>query len=229
MDPLSRITAILTDSLGPMGPLFALGGVGLLLIAVTLPVMLRRPADRFGRIKAQRAAQGGVQGGAAKGQSLRPTTKGAADRLERFSSFLEPQKAEDMSASRLKMLRAGYRDKNAVRMFHFAQLCLGLGLLAVGVIYTLLTQGDGEVSTKAMILSTIGPGAAGYYLPSYWVKRRAQSRQDEIVSGFPDALDMMLVCVEAGQSLDQSILRMARESRAGYPRSPTSSTWWPTR
>ena len=122
-----------------------------------------------------------------------------------------------MSASRLTMLRAGYRGKNAVRIFHFSQLCLGLGLLVVGVIYTLVTQSDGGVSTQMMVLSTIGPGAAGYYLPAYWVKRRAQQRQDEIISGFPDALDMMLVCVEAGQSMDQSIMRMAKESRAGYP------------
>ena len=42
-------------------------------------------------------------------------------------------------------------------------------------------------------------------------------RQNEIISGFPDALDLMLVCVEAGQSLDQSIGRIAKESRAGYP------------
>ncbi|MDJ0825140.1 MAG: type II secretion system F family protein, partial [Rhodobacter sp.] len=54
-------------------------------------------------------------------------------------------------------------------------------------------------------------------LPKYWVNRRQQSRQEEITNGFPDALDMMLVCVEAGQSLDQSILRVAREIRAGYP------------
>ena len=54
-------------------------------------------------------------------------------------------------------------------------------------------------------------------LPKYWVNRRLQSRQEEITNGFPDALDMMLVCVEAGQSLDQSILRVSKEIRAGYP------------
>jgi tight adherence protein C len=68
-----------------------------------------------------------------------------------------------------------------------------------------------------LVISIIGPGAAGYYLPRYWVNRRLQARQGEITSGFPDALDMMLVCVEAGQSLDQSILRVAKELRAGYP------------
>jgi tight adherence protein C len=53
--------------------------------------------------------------------------------------------------------------------------------------------------------------------PKYWVNRRLQSRQEEITNGFPDSLDMMLVCVEAGQSLDQSILRVAKEIKAGYP------------
>jgi tight adherence protein C len=81
----------------------------------------------------------------------------------------------------------------------------------------MFAQSQGEVTTQMMVISTIGPGAAGYYLPQYWVQRRMQMRQEEIISGFPDALDMMLVCVEAGQSLDQSIMRIAKESRAGYP------------
>ena len=54
-------------------------------------------------------------------------------------------------------------------------------------------------------------------MPQYWVQRRLQTRQAEILAGFADALDLMLVCVEAGQSLDQSINRVAQEMRAGYP------------
>lgn len=49
------------------------------------------------------------------------------------------------------------------------------------------------------------------------MQRRLQERQQKITEGFPDALDMMLVCVEAGQSLDHSILRVARETRDSYP------------
>lgn len=63
----------------------------------------------------------------------------------------------------------------------------------------------------------LGPGAAGYLLPKYWVTRRVETRKEEITAGFPDSLDMMLVCVEAGQSLDQSINRVAGELRASYP------------
>ena len=53
--------------------------------------------------------------------------------------------------------------------------------------------------------------------PKYWVTKRQQKRQEEITNGFPDALDMMLVCVEAGQSMDQSIIRVSSEIKAGFP------------
>ncbi len=212
MNPLNTINVMLTDALGPMGPLLALGGVGLFLIIVTIPVMLKKQPDTFAKIRTERTSNGIS---ADKGNALRRGEK--VDKLERFASFLEPQDAETMSAARLKMLRAGYRSKNAVRMFHAAQFALGLGFLAFGVIYAMLVTAHSEVSTQFMIMATIGPGAAGYYLPQYWVQRRLQTRQNEIVSGFPDALDMMLVCVEAGQSLDQSIIRVGKESRAGYP------------
>ena len=209
---LNDINTMLTDTFGPLGPLLVLGGLGLLLILITLPAMLKKRADPFSRLKALRAPSPTAKGA---GPDLRRGDK--VDKLEKFAGFLEPQDAETMTASRMKMLRAGYRDKNAVRMFHFAQFTLGLGFLALGVAYTIYSGTQAELSTKFMIFATIGPGAAGYYLPQYWVQRRLQSRQAEIVSGFPDALDMMLVCVEAGQSLDQSINRIAKESRAGYP------------
>jgi len=212
MNFLSDINALLTDLMGPIGPLAALGGLGLLLVLAALPTMLKKRPEPFDKLKAQRTAVVKAPG---KGPELRRGDK--TDKLEKFSAFLEPQDVETMTASRLKMLRAGYRAKNSVRMFHFAQLVLGLGFLALGVIYTLVVSAQQEVSTQFMVMATIGPGAAGYYLPQYWVTRRLETRKAEIVSGFPDALDMMLVCVEAGQSLDQSINRIAKESRAGYP------------
>ncbi|MFV0491295.1 MAG: type II secretion system F family protein [Pseudorhodobacter sp.] len=214
MEIATRLNTILTETFGPMGPFLALLALGFLLILATLPALLKKRPDRYAQLREQR-----VKHDPKTAQELRAGGAGArgADKLEKYSTFLEPKTAEELSASRLKLLRAGYRDKNAVRLFHFSQLVLGVGLLAIGVLYTLVLQSQGEVSTQTMVLSTIGPGAVGYYLPQYWIQRRIQTREEEIVRGFPDALDMMLVCVEAGQSLDQSIIRVARESRAGYP------------
>ena len=210
---LDSINQMLVDQLGPMGPLFAVGGLGLLLVLLTLPIMLKHKPEPFDKIKQQRDQFAG-----AKKQGLRMGGQGgASDKLQKFSTFLEPQNAEEMSASRMKLLRAGYRARNAVQLFHFSQLVLGISFLLLGIVYTMLKQSQAEVSTQLMVLYTILPGAIGYYLPQYWVQRRLQQRQEEIICGFPDALDLMLVCVEAGQSLDQCIIRLAKESRAGYP------------
>jgi tight adherence protein C len=210
---LSSVNTMLTDALGPLGPLMAVGFLGIVLIIVALPTLMKKETDGFSKLKEQTSKLKGENGGNAPG--LRTQSK--SDKLDKYSSFLEPQDQEQMTAARLKMLRAGYRDKNSVRMFHFAQFSLGLGFLALGVIYAMIMSSKQEVSTQFMIMSTLIPGGAGYYLPQYWVQRRLQARQAEIVAGFPDALDLMLVCIEAGQSLDQSINRIAKESRAGYP------------
>ena len=217
MEFLSNINMFLTNTLGDMGPLLLIGGLGIVLIVVALPTLMKKPPDEFARIKSQRDTSGAKPAKGAKGDALRRAEK--TDKLERFSSFLEPQNAEQLSASRLRMLRAGYRSKNAVRMFHFSQFILGLGMLIIGVVYTLIsTSSSGvEASTQDMLISAFLPAGLGYYLPQYWVNRRLGQRQTEIVSGFPDALDMMLVCVEAGQSIDQTILRVAKETKAGYP------------
>ncbi|QYK40532.1 MAG: type II secretion system F family protein [Paracoccaceae bacterium] len=211
MQFLANIEAMLVANLGPAGPLIAVGALGFMLVLATLPAMLRARPEPFDKLKSQaRAAVITPQG-----QMLRSAKK--VDKLEKFAGFLEPQSAEELSASRMRMLRAGYRSKNAVRIFHFAQLCLGLGLLALGTIYALIVSQSGALTSQQMVLYTILPGALGYYAPIYYVNKRVKQRETEITQGFPDALDMMLVCVEAGQSLDQSILRVARESRAGYP------------
>lgn len=208
---LDSINTMLNDLLGPMGPLIAVGALGLLLVLGTLPFVLNRDADPLDKLKKSTQDSGKSE------EKLVLRQASGHDKLEKYSNFLEPQDKEEYSAIQLKLLQAGYPGKNAVRTFHFAQFALGLGLLAVGAVYALLLQATGEPSTQKMILAIVIPGAAGYMLPKYWVTRRVEARKEEITNGFPDALDMMLVCVEAGQSLDQSIIRVAKEIRAGFP------------
>ncbi|MAQ84820.1 type II secretion system F family protein [Psychromarinibacter halotolerans] len=202
--------SFLTETFGPLGPLLAAGFLGILLILIALPVFLRKQKDPLDRLKEQAQTPN-----ARPEAQLRAQTK--KDKLEKYSDFLEPKDAEEYSAIQLKLLRAGYRQKNAVRMYHFAQFALGAGGLVLGTAYALLLQMTQDPTTQQIILSILIPGAAGYMAPKYWVTRRVAAREEEIINGFPDSLDMMLVCVEAGQSLDQAILRVAREIRAGYP------------
>ncbi|RXV60471.1 pilus assembly protein TadC [Roseovarius sp. A46] len=207
------IIPLLIDSLGPFGPVIALGGFGVLLMLVTLGFMLQQKPDPLDKLKQY---QPGAQAAAGpRKDTLRAKRKNK--KLDKYATFLEPQDSKQLSEMRLKLMQAGYRHRDAVRYFHAAQLGLALGFLALGILYFLLFKAGGETDIKTSIAYILGPGLVGYMMPKYWVTKRQQQRQEEIQDGFPDSLDMMLVCVEAGQSMDQAIIRVAKEIRSSYP------------
>jgi tight adherence protein C len=214
MSLLASVNDWLVGLLGPFGPLIAVGLLGVFLILISLPTFLAKRKDPLDRL---RESESGKSSAAAKADRLR--RQEGRDKLEKYSNFLEPQNAQELSAVRLKLLRAGYQSRNAVRIYHFAQFALGVGFLALGVLYTVYKSlaTDAETTAVTMAYQIILPGAVGYLLPKYWVTRRVETRKVNITNAFPDSLDMMLVCVEAGQSLDQSIVRVAKELRSGFP------------
>lgn len=209
---MSDIMTILTDAMGPLGPILIIGGLGVVLIIVAVVMMSMKPRDPFKRVQ-------GSTGGRGQGQAG-PTLRGGggkADALERFSNFLEPQDAEEFSEVRKLLISAGYRAPSSVRVFYFLQLALGLGLLALGALFLLATAPDKFFEPVTFMKQVMLPGCIGYVAPKYWVNKRVKARNERIAQGFPDSLDMMLVCVEAGQSLDQAIVRVAGEMRTGFP------------
>jgi len=209
---MEAINKTLTDLMGPFGPLLAVGILGLFLILLTLPILMNRKEDPLDRLRKSTRVSSKKNGADTQLRQNQGSKK-----LEKYSNYLEPQNEEEYSAIRLKLLQAGYPSKTAVRTYHFLQFVMGIGLLAAGTVYALTIGATDEQTTKSMVLSIMGPGIVGYMAPKYWVSRRQQAREQEIINGFPDALDMMLVCVEAGQSLDQSIIRVAAELRNGFP------------
>jgi tight adherence protein C len=209
---IEAVNAFLTGSLGPFGPLIAVGVLGVLLIVLTLPALLRKQKDPLDKLR--ETAKGGTGKKDSKA-ALRSNSKNV--KLDKYSTFLEPQDEKEYSAVRLKLMQAGYRSKDAVRTYHFMQFALGLGLMFFGLVLVVVKSATGDPSTTSLILTALLPGVIGYMAPKYWVTRRQGERKQEITNGFPDALDMMLVCVEAGQSLDQSIIRVSKEIRAGFP------------
>ena len=208
MDLLTPIT----DLLGPLGPIVIVGVLGVMMIAAVIIMMLRQPEDPLTKLK--RTSRAATAGGSHK-ETLRQSAHN--EQLQKFSNFLEPQDLAELSKRQLTLRQAGYQSRDAVRVFHAAQFILGLLGLAAGVVYVNFIVGTDGMTTQKIIMYTVGPGGIGYYLPQYWVTRRVEERKDQITRGFPDSLDMMLVCVEAGQSLDQSITRVAGELQASYP------------
>ena len=212
MDPLQTVNDLLNDTLGPFGPLVLVGTLGLLLILVSLPLLFRGRKDPLDKLK-----ETTHDSKATKSRQPRLRTAGRNKKLDKYASFLEPQDEKQLSEIRLTLIQAGYRNRDAVRMFHLAQFALALGFLFLGVAYFLVFKSGTGASTQQAMLYILGPGGAGYMLPKYWVTKRKQNRQQEIQDGFPDSLDMLLICVEAGQSMDQAIIRVAQEIRSSFP------------
>ncbi|RKF16350.1 type II secretion system F family protein [Roseovarius spongiae] len=208
---MSFVNEMLTGALGPFGPVIAVGTLGVLLVLITVALMMNQREDPLDKLKRAQRAPKNTQAQ----QRLRSGSRN--DKLDKYANFLEPQDEKQFSEMRRKLMQAGYRDRDAVRYFHFAQFALGIGFLAIGVVYYVLFKSGGETSATQILMYILGPGGVGYMLPKYWVTKRQQTRQEEITDGFPDSLDMMLVCIEAGQSLDQSIIRVSNEIRPSFP------------
>ncbi|MBY6056892.1 type II secretion system F family protein [Leisingera daeponensis] len=212
MDIVTGIDGFLTSQFGEFGPLLALGIAGMFMILLAVPLLLNQPEDPLKKL--QKNIKPETRETPQK-ERLRQSSRN--EQLQKFANFLEPQNADELSAMELKLRQAGYHSKDSVRLFHFAQFALGiLGLLG-GLFFVYVLKADIDYDGQQMALRIIAPGAAGYMLPKYWITRRIGERQQKITEGFPDALDMMLVCVEAGQSLDQAIVRVAKELHASFP------------
>ncbi|MBE1296280.1 type II secretion system F family protein [Phycobacter azelaicus] len=212
MSILSDLNGLLTDQFGAFGPLLAIGILGLLMIVLAIPLLLNQPEDPLKKLQKDMSPETQP-----KQQKERLRQGNRNEQLQKFASFLEPQNAEELSAMELKLRQAGYASKDSVRLFRFAQFALGLLGLGAGLFYVFVMKAGTEFDSQQLALRILGPGGAGYMLPRYWITRRIEERKKQITQGFPDALDMMLVCVEAGQSLDQSIVRVAKELHASYP------------
>lgn len=212
MDFIGQFNTMLIEKLGPLGPIYVMGLAGALLVILGLIIVLNKKADPMDRLTGK-VTQSARKADASDEPKLRYEDK--AKKLDKYSTFLEPQDQESFSAMQLKLIQAGYRGQSTVRTYHFMQFALALGFMFLGIMYLLLTLEDATM--QSTIMKVLIPAGVGYYLPSYWVERRRQTRMEALQDGFPDALDLMLVCVEAGQSLDQSIQRVSKEIRIGFP------------
>lgn len=201
----------LTSPLGLIALLVA-GGITLALLVLT--GRQEKGADPMQRL---REASKATPADAGRKLSKRETETELQRNLAKFKSFLEPGTDAEKSTAKLEMIQAGYHGKNAVRDYHAAKFILGLGGLILGLAYYLLTQGDTPPSMIMTIVPIFVPTLLGYYAPIYWVNKRRAERAEQIMQGFPDALDLLLICTEAGQSMDQSINRVAKELKLGYP------------
>jgi tight adherence protein C len=121
-----------------------------------------------------------------------------------------PRSPQEVSVVQQRLIRAGYREDAHLRIFYGAKVLVPV-VLCILVATTGITR---SFSPFAAYLLALG---LGYLAPDFWLGNRIKNRQKEIRLGLPDFLDLMVVCVEAGLSLDQALLRTTEELRTGHP------------
>jgi len=135
--------------------------------------------------------------------------------LEWFAKWNQSSDTEETKVTRRLLVAAGYRSRKAPVLF------IGSKLLLAVVMVILLAMVPvkflGFPSTTTLLFYYVWIAACGYYAPSVWLKHMIAVRQDALQRAVPDALDLMVVCVEAGLGLDQAIGRVGHEVSQAHP------------
>jgi len=135
--------------------------------------------------------------------------------LMRFGGFFKPGRDTELSKTRLALIRGAYRQENDLILFLGLKVLLaGAGVVSFLVLKFLLMKPMGPVY---LVFFTVASGMAGFYLPNFLLSLKIESRKKQITKGFPDALDLMVVCVEAGMGLDAAISKVGEEIKLGNP------------
>ena len=148
--------------------------------------------------------------------SLRRRTDGIwntlIDRIERSGLSLEDTKGD---ALRGRLRAAGFTSPLAPRMYTLIRLGL---IVALPALFVMLSLAAGN-SISILRLYVVGSllASAGLFLPALYIRARASRRETAIINGFPDSLDLMLICVEAGLGLEAALDRVAREMTVAQP------------
>jgi tight adherence protein C len=140
---------------------------------------------------------------------------GMAKLLDKIGKKANPGRSIDDVDVKLKFLRAGVRDRNAATVFWGTKFMLGISFAISFGAFVIFSKPGMPVLHVALL--SMGLGIIGLFLPDYWLWKKAINRRNRIVKGFPDALDMLVVCVEAGMGLDAAINRVGLELELSQP------------
>jgi tight adherence protein C len=213
----SSLYSLLESQFGVLTPTMILGTLGLIMIMGVLPFLIVRPKEPFDKVKMQRVARAPLEVETAKKSAIKLRVMSRVEKLQRYAAFLEPKNPEDLNNYRMKLVRGGYRNKTDLRTFHFLQLVCGIAGLILAISYVIYLSYMGDLPIEKIPIYITFGGVFGFYLPKIMLFRATTSRKAEIIAGFPDALDLMMISIEAGQSMDQSIYRIAKETRHSFP------------
>ncbi len=124
-----------------------------------------------------------------------------------MAKLAAPKEEEEIGRVRARFMNAGFREESAPIIYFGAKTALAIALPLLLVFFGDLREWKGNLP----LVGLLGSAAFGYYLPNVILARLTERRQRELFESFPDALDLLIVCVESGLSLDAAIARTAAE------------------
>ena len=193
--------------------LVAIFALVMLLAMVAMTVFTRRTAIRA-QLQQLSAPAGSVTAAAnLRSQAVEGAWARLAGVIEKAGLNLADSDSDRLSA---KLRAAGYKSPGAPRAFTLIRLVL---LFALPLTYVVLAYSGSDEPPSFLKLYLVGSALAllGIYFPNIVVQAKADRRQEEIVNGFPDCLDLLLICVESGLGIEAAMDRVGREMVLSHP------------
>jgi tight adherence protein C len=159
----------------------------------------------FQRMSSVVTARPELSDGSESGRSRGMWFGGVVQQLEK----VVPKSEAEVSIVKQRLIRAGFRKESAIKIFYGAKALCPLVLCVLAII-----SGFTSYSPFFAYLASLG---LGFLLPDFWLGRRITARQNSIRRGLPEVLDFLIICVEAGLSMDQATARTAQELRLSQP------------
>jgi len=184
-------------------PFIALFASIALLVAVGASSLLSRMAPGRRRLL---GLETGVAADGVLGQT-QVLTDVETPQQQRLAAYV-PKSPQEMGRLRKRLATAGYHGFTPVLVYALAEAVLAL----IGFVTVYFF-----VPTPARVLFAIGAAVLGYMIPSFFVLRRIKLRRKQIQNGLPDALDLLIVSIEAGLAIDQAVLKCSEELALPYP------------
>lgn len=185
--------------------------VTLSIVTIT-PMILSRVAVRRRLPEISGVRDGMTNAGSLRTSEVQNFWTRLTERIESRGISLADTNAQSV---RTKLVAAGYTHPQAPAVFTLVRILLTLGLPAAFIIVSMATAVEPSI-IKLYITGAI-LALAGLYLPNIWIAARRDRRQRDMLNSFPDALDLMLVCVEAGLGIDAAFQRVGTEIVHSHP------------
>jgi tight adherence protein C len=182
--------------------------VGISIVVVWRGLLEKAPAQR--RIKAIAERRANLrQAMVAPKRRGKIETLNAARRTLRYFRLMTGKPVEN---ARAKLVRAGFRSRDAVTVFLFAKLCMPvvLGIIVVLLVYVAELY---DLAPRTRLFASLGSVLLGFYLPDIYVKNLVDKRTHLLTRAMPDMLDLLVICAEAGLALDNALIRVSKEIR----------------